>query len=585
MDKNKLVRFFLLSVTLLVYFQIFKPKTKHQPVPPIVKEGVQAKPVNDLAKTPFMDLTHGEKKDITVENEFFKIILSTEGGAIKNVLLKQYKDKHGQPLVLLDHKTSNMGLSFYYKQALVETKNLYFQTTANASYKLQETEEAKIIFRLVVNASQYLEQSFEFTGNSYKINYTWTAVGMEKYMGKQSTACFLWDMDMKDIESDTKSDVAKSTINYYLSNEAFDSLKTNSTKLEEKKLRVPIKWISIKQRFFSSAIIASNVFASGKVSLDPILDQDGVTKSAKLSLRLSKEDKSKGHGSYTFFFGPNDYNILRKVTKGFQQNLPLGWVIVRFVNQGLIIPLFTFLEKYFSNYGLIICFLVIILKLLLAPLSYKSFISMAKIKLLKPELDNIKAKYGNDLQKVQAEQMMLYRELNINPLSGAVPILLQMPILLAIFNFLPNALSLRQARFFWASDLSTHDSILTLPFSIPVYGDHVSLFTILMVISTMLYTWSSSQGGNTEGPMKILSYIMPISVMFVLNSFPAGLSFYYFISNIVSCLQQLVTKYFVNEEELKAKLISKQKRGKQGLTASFQKRVTAFIQHNKSKEQ
>jgi len=242
---------------------------------------------------------------------------------------------------------------------------------------------------------------------------------------------------------------------------------------------------------------------------------------------------------------------------------------VRYVNQGLIIPIFTFLEKHFCNYGLIIFLLVVIIKLLLAPLSYKSFISMAKIKFLKPELDSIKAKYGNDIQKVQSEQMMLYRELNINPLSGFIPVLLQMPILLAVFNFLPNALSLRQSSFLWATDLSTYDSILRPPFSIPLYGNHVSLFTILMVLSTILYSWYTNQGGSSENSMRIFSYIMPISFMFFLNSFPAGLSFYYCVSNFMSCLQQSLTKYFVSEEAVKAKLISKQKKGKTRFNSFF----------------
>jgi len=585
MDKNKLVRLLLLSVSLLIYLYFFKPKTIQDQSPvPIEKESVYIIAPNQLANTLFEHKLYGAEKVITVENEFLKITLSTKGGMIKRVLLKGYKNKQGNQLVLLDGETSTMGLSFPYKKLFLQTKDLIFQTNADGSYKLQGKEITTITFRLELTPYQYLEQSFEFLGDSYKINYGWKAVGMEKYLGKQSNAAFFWNMNMKDIEFDSKSDISKSTINYYLLNEAFDNLKPNSTKLEDKKLMVPIRWVSIKQRFFSSAIIASDSFSSGKINLGPITDANGITKSAKLLLKLSKEDKLKGCGNYTFFFGPNDYNILKKVTKGFQQNLPLGWAIVRYVNQGLIIPIFTFLEKHFCNYGLIIFLLVVIIKLLLAPLSYKSFISMAKIKFLKPELDSIKAKYGNDIQKVQSEQMILYRELNINPLSGFIPVLLQMPILLAVFNFLPNALSLRQSSFLWATDLSTYDSILRLPFSIPLYGNHVSLFTILMVLSTILYSWYTNQGGSSENSMRIFSYIMPISFMFFLNSFPAGLSFYYCVSNFVSCLQQSLTKYFVSEEAVKAKLISKQKRGKQGLTASFQKRVASLIQHNKSKE-
>lgn len=590
MDKNRLIRLCLISVGVLVYFYIFKPKPEVQPITLPVSATSEAmvplslpKPSDAVVSASLTAALSGEERYLTVENELLKVLLSTRGGTIKKVVLKKYKDKNGQELVLLDAQSSNMGLSFPYNNVLIETKSLYFQTEASTSCALKETDRMKIAFRLELTPSQYLEQLFEFSGNSYQIDYTWRAVGMEAYLQKECKAAFCWNMDMRSLESDHKADFSKSTINYYLSDQTFSNLKESSNEVEQKAITSPIKWVSIKQRFFSSAIIARDTFSSGIVRMDPVLSSKDITKATSVSLALTETEKEKGHGSFTFFFGPNDYKTLKNVTKGFERNLPLGWTVVKWVNQGLIMPLFSFLEKYFSNYGLIIFLLVIAIKLLLAPLSYKSFISMAKMKVVKPELDKIKEKYGNNPQKAQTEQIAFYRELGINPLSGCVPILLQMPILLAMFNFFPNAIALRQASFLWADDLSTYDSIIQLPFTIPVYGSHVSLFTLLMVLSTILYTWSN-QSNATEGSMKGLSYIMPVVFMFVLNSFPAGLSFYYCVSNIATFLQQKLTTYFVDEESIKAKLMARQQKARQSGQSSFQSRVVAAIQSSNKKK-
>ncbi|WP_243018007.1 MULTISPECIES: membrane protein insertase YidC [Candidatus Cardinium] len=588
-DKNKFVRLCLISVGFLVYFYFFKPKLETKPVvAPVVATSQTTGPLalvdttKQMMDTPFSVALQGKEKYITVENTLLKVILSTKGGIIKKVILKKYKDQHGEELVLLDEKSSNMGFCFPYQNLLIDTKALYFQTQASSTYKLKESQAVKIVFRLALSPSQYLEQSFAFTGDSYQINYDWQAVGIVD-TGKHPL--FSWNMDMKNLEADHKADASRSTVHYALLDNTFDKLKESSTELETKKIEVPVKWVSIKQRFFSSAIIAEDAFARGELHMQPV-QSPGVTKSAHLSLALSTEqdDQAKCNGKFTFFFGPNDYKVLKKVTKGFEQNLPLGWTIVKWVNKGLIIPLFSFLEKHFSNYGLIIFLLVLIIKLLLAPLSYKSFISMAKMQILKPELDKIKEKYKNDLQKAQLEQVAFYRELGINPLSGCMPILLQMPILLAMFNFFPHAIALRQASFLWAHDLSTYDSIMQLPFTIPVYGNHVSLFTLLMVLSTILYTQSSNQSSPKEGPMKLLSYIMPFAFMFVLNTFPAGLSFYYCISNVMTFLQQKLISYWVNTDSIKEKLIARQKSSSQSTKLSFQSRITAAIEANNKKK-
>ncbi|TSJ80737.1 MAG: membrane protein insertase YidC [Candidatus Cardinium sp.] len=587
LDKNKLVRLFLISAGFLVYFYVFKPKSETSALAPARPTTSQTAPLDVVHPSspvaPFAALLQGKEKDITVENELLKVVLSTKGGTIKKVILKKFKDKHGKELVLLDAQSSNMGFSFPYQNALIETKALYFQTQAMPVYMVQDSGQARIVFRLAFTPSQYFEQSFTFSGNSYQIDYDWRAVGMEACFNTTAQPAFCWNMDMKSLEADDKADASRSTVNYYLLDQTFDKLKESATEVEAKKIEVPIKWVSIKQRFFSSAVIAQDAFATGALRMEPMVSPD-VTKSVHLSLPLSAKDKAAAHGKFIFFFGPNDYKILKKVTKGFEQNLPLGWPVVKWMNQGLIMPLFAFLEKYVSNYGLVIFLLVIIIKLLLAPLSYRSFISMAKMQVLKPELDKIKEKYKNDLQKAQIEQVAFYREFGINPLSGCMPIMLQMPILMAMFHFFPHAIALRQASFLWANDLSTYDSVMRLPFTIPIYGNHVSLFTLLMVLSTILYTRASNQNGPKEGPMRGLSYVMPFAFMVVLNTFPAGLSFYYCISNVMTFLQQKLINYWVDADSIKEKLMARQQKVKQRGKLSFQSRVAASIEANNKKK-
>ncbi|PTB90872.1 membrane protein insertase YidC, partial [Marivirga lumbricoides] len=235
-----------------------------------------------------------------------------------------------------------------------------------------------------------------------------------------------------------------------------------------------------------------------------------------------------------------------------EENIYLGWFPISLVNKYIIINVFHVLEKFISNYGIIIIILVFLIKLALSPLSYKSYVSMAKTKVLKPQLDEIKEKHGGDMQKAQAEQMQLYQKVGVNPLSGCIPLLLQMPILFAMFYFFPSSIELRQESFLWATDLSSYDSIATLPFTIPFYGDHVSLFTILMTLSTLLITWSQGQVSSVQGPMKNIQYIMPIVFMFVLNNFAAALSFYYFVANIITFGQQTLIRRMIDEDKIKA---------------------------------
>ena len=317
-----------------------------------------------------------------------------------------------------------------------------------------------------------------------------------------------------------------------------------------------MKWVAFKKKYFLSSFITKN---------DPILkaevtgtanEQDSVNiKTLRANMDLNLAGIKAGKGNFQWYFGPNDYNIIKDVAPGFGKNVKLSYDIFLPITRYVFVPLFNVLEKIFSNYGLLIIALVLIIKFALLPLTYKSYVSMAKMRILQPELNAIKEKIGDDPAKQQQAQMKLYGEVGVSPLSGCVPVVATMPVLMAVFMLFPNLINLRQQSFLWANDLSTFDSIATLPFMIPLYGNHVSLFTLLMTVSSIAYGYYNNQNtpDQTGQPidMKKMAYITPVIFMFVMNSLPAGMSFYYFISNIVTIGQQIGIRKFVDEDKIK----------------------------------
>jgi YidC/Oxa1 family membrane protein insertase len=307
------------------------------------------------------------------------------------------------------------------------------------------------------------------------------------------------------------------------------------------------------------------------------INSEQFIKALETQIQIPIEGVITGTASYAFYFGPNDFKICKAVTEGYQKNVYLGWPLISWINRFVVIPVFDSLKTVFTSFGLIIVILVLLLKALLFPLSYKSYVSMAKMKALKPELDELKAKHGDDQKAIQMEQMQVYKEFGINPLSGCIPVLIQMPILLAMFNFFPNAIDLRGESLWWATDLSSYDEFAKLPFTIPFYGSHVSMFTLMMTVSTLAYTWVNNQVSTVTGPMKYMSYLMPLVFLFVLNSFPAGLSFYYFVSNIVTIAQQLIIRRFVNEGDLRLQLEAKRAQHLSGDTSGGAPKKNRFM--------
>ncbi len=571
MDRNQVTGIILISVLMMVYFIYFgnqQQPTTNASDTTAAKKNATLQSITPAAPDSaalhqkfgsFATVAQGESKEFELENKDIKVTINTHGGRFDKVLLKNYLTDKKKPLYLLDSNNSDISFIVPTSNGDIDIRDLYYSAETS-----QKGQNNVITLKASLSPTQYIEQVYELAPEGFQLNYQLHFAGLDNQI-KNESAKFIWKTDLPRIEEDLEQSRIKSTINYYRANGDFKNLNETSKDEEKEKEDSPIKWVSMKQKFFNAAVIANGApFQNGNFRSDIVETDSASVKALDANLAFSTADLKAGKGSFQFYFGPNQYNVLKKVTDGFDQNVYLGWPVINLINRFIVVPVFDFLQSFIGNYGVIIIILVLLIKLLLFPLSYRSYISMAKMKVLKPDLDEIKAKYGDDMQKTQAEQMQLYGKVGINPLSGCVPVLLQMPILLAMFNFFPNCIELRQQPFLWAHDLSTYDAPIHLPFTVPFYGDHVSIFTLLMTLSTLLYTYYNNQISTVTGPMKSVSYVMPVVFMFVLNSFPAGLSFYYFVSNLVTIGQQLIIRNFVDEEKIKLTLDENRKKAATG---------------------
>jgi YidC/Oxa1 family membrane protein insertase len=446
-----------------------------------------------------------------------------------------------------------------YQGKQVDLYSLYYNSS-----QTKRGDTTVVTFTIELTDGSSLRHIYTIPQRGFQIGYRLEQRGLGEQLGGDQLT-FQWNDRIIPMEKDIRDTRNNTTVTYYELDGGFDNLSERSTGTELETFADPLKWVAIKQKFFLSSIIAENHFAGGEVSTVTNEADTSIVENAKIKLFIPKTSLLAGEANFKFYLGPNDYQEIDVVTEDFEKNVYLGWPPVYWINRYVIFPVFHFLTGIISNYGIIIIVLVLLLKLVLFPLSYRSYLSMAKMRVLKPELDEIKEKHGEDMAKVQQEQLKLYQQVGVNPISGCIPVLLQMPILFAMFYLFPASIELRQQPFLWAEDLSTYDSLIRLPFTIPFgVGDHLSLFTLLMTISTLIYTWQNNQLSSVTGPMKSMSYIMPIIFLFVLNSFSAGLTFYYFVSNLVTFAQQAIIRRFVDEDKIKVILEENRKKNLAG---------------------
>ena len=565
MDKNSAIGLTLIALLLLVYFYFFSPA----PVPPEVKpelkeiiikgDSLQKKSegIDSITAKQYGNLSSfltGTETFTTVENDVLKLTFSNHA-TFNEVNLKKYKTYSQQPLNLVKGGNNSFSLFAEYDGKKVDLYTLHY--TAETSKKGDST---LVNFTANLSEGSYLKHIYSIPATGYQIGYRIESHGVT-LNGKEID--FKWTDFIALQEKDLKDTRNRTTINYYSTAGSFDGLSETST--DSKTFAEPLNWVAIKQKFFLSAIFAKDKFpaASLAVSLDE--RDSSYVKKAEVNLSIPTDAVASQKANFSFYFGPNDYKITKEVTDGFSRNMYLGWPPVIWVNKFLLLPVFEFLQSFISNYGIIILLLVLFMKMLLMPLTYSSYMGMAKMRLLKPELDIIKEKNGDNMAQAQQDQMKLYQQAGVNPFAGCIPLLLQMPIIFSMFYLFPNSIDLRQQPFLWAEDLSTWDSIVTLPFSIPFgYGNHVSLFVLLMTASQIVFQWQNNQIQTVQGPMKAMGYVMPLVFLFMLNSFSAGLSFYYFVSNLITFAQQAVIKRFVDEDKIKALMDENRKKAASG---------------------
>jgi YidC/Oxa1 family membrane protein insertase len=500
----------------------------------------------------------GSVEEIVLENERMQIGISTKGARPTVMRLKEYSTYDKTPLLLADPDSGDYGYDFFLGNRKVDTRELYFTPERIGSTGLR-------LKAATSDPTKYVEITYTLDSSTYFMHTTMRLVGITEVDPRD--IAFQWDLVGKSNEKYRDGELQKSGVYYkYFSD---DRNYLSETDEEQLKLEGRTNWIAFKQGFFTVAMISDKGFsASGsEVAILPLSDSTHTKQySAKLFFDLERNEAVSI--PMRFYLGPNHYGTLRRTEIAqFDKIIDLGWGIFGWMNKWLVIPIFNWLDGWNWNYGIIILVLTIAIKMLLMPLTWKNFISSAKMRALKPEMDaiNEKNKDGDALKKQQAV-MDLYRKAGVNPASGCVPMVVQMPVLFAMFKFFPSSIELRQESFLWADDLSTYDSILALPFTIPAYGEHISLFTILMAISTVLYTAiNSQQMPQQQGMpnMKVMMYLFPVMMLFFMNSLPAGLSYYYLLANVISILQMTLFKHlFVNEDKIRAQLLANMKQPK-----------------------
>lgn len=569
MERNQIIGLALI-LTMLIAYQILAPQPETPKANPETKAKssavVSATPAprqldSTTAKTMYGDFASaaiGTAKDIVVETDDIRLTFSTKGGNVKEVLLKKYQTYTKAPLYLIDEQSSKFNLELPTNKGIVNLADLYFTTEAQ-SQTVATGKSTKISFRLPMGSNQYVEQTYTLQGSGYLIDYDVQLVGLDGIVKNDPTR-LVWQDKLKQLENDMAENRKVVTTNYYSDGEMSDIGRGQQDNVEEK-IEQPVSWFAHKNKYFLSAFIIKGSSLSN-ATLKSLVNESDTTyiKTMQSEGSLSTADLKAGKGNFQFYFGPNDYQIVKEVSTAtdFGDNVDLGYAFLKPLNKFFFVPMFSFLEKFFSNYGVLIIVLVLIVKLLMTPLVYKSYVSMAKMRMLAPELAIIKEKVGDDAAKMQQEQMKLYQQVGVSPLSGCIPVLATMPILMSLFFLFPNLIELRQQTFLWASDLSTYDAPIQLPFAIPFYGAHVSIFTLAMTISQLVYAWYNNQitPAQVQQPgmpdMRMLTYFMPVMFMFVMNSFPAGLSFYYLVSNVVTILQQQVIRRFVNDDKIRS---------------------------------
>lgn len=515
----------------------------------------------------------GTDEEIILENEKIRVVISNKGGRVVSAELKEYKTWNGEPVKLFTGDSTRFGLNFFAQNRSISTDKLFFEFQ-DKGFKVEGNDSNSVRLRLNAGSpGRYIEYVYSLKGNSYLLNYDVNLVGVNDIIAANAGYLELnWSQRIKQQEQDMNNERMNSAMYFMYTDEEVDYL--GETKDASDELQNRIKWVAMKQHFFTQVLIADNYFDKPtRIDVRAGIEKDPFVKQMNASFTIPYSHSPSENFGMQFYFGPNHYQTLKHVGYNLEKQIPLGWGIFGWVNRFIVIPIFNLLNTTNWSYGLIILILTIAIKLMLIPFTYKAYLSQAKMKVLRPEVEEIQGKFKEEPMKMQQEMMGLYRKAGVSPLGGCLPMLFQFPILIAMFRFFPQSIELRQESFLWAHDLSTYDSILDLPFTIPFYGAHVSLWTLLMTVSTLLLTWLNSKNTPTNPQMKWMMYLMPVIFLGVFNSYSSGLSYYYFLANVISIGQQYIFRAFVDEDAIHRQIQENKKRPAAQTKSKFQQRL------------
>jgi YidC/Oxa1 family membrane protein insertase len=543
----------------------------------------------------FANAAVGKDTSYYIENDVFKLQISSAGGKISNIELKDYRTWDQRPLSLMSKDSLQFGFSFFSNNRVINTNKLFFQPfwpdAANSGkplIKVTGKDSVRFGMRLYMAASdttidpgKYIEYLYTVRGDEYMLRYSVKFVNMAEFVDPATKFLVLnWNNNLNRQEKSLNMERMSTGLYYKYAEDKVDNLSETSD--EEKNLKNErLKWISYKQQFFTSTIIADDFFSDPKLRIATLPGGNRYLKTMATEVGIPFVPKENKEVAMSIYFGPNKYYGLKKYDQDLEKQIPLGWgfFLMAWINIYAVIPVFTFFGNFGWNYGIIILILTIILKTILFPIAYKTYKSSAKMRVLKPDVDELNKKFPKkeDAMKKQSATMELYKKAGVNPMAGCIPLLLQMPILIAMFRFFPSSIELRQQAFLWAKDLSSYDSIYTFPggFTIPYYGDHISLFALLMTISSVVYTKINDQmmgSQQTQMPgMKTMMYLMPVMFLFWFNDYSSGLSYYYLLANLLTFAQIYIIRATIDEKKLHLQIEANKK--KTVKKSGFQKRL------------
>ncbi len=527
----------------------------------------------------------GKNEYYTLENNLIKLVISSKGGRPYSVELKEYKTYDSLPLILFSGDSTVFGLNFYMQNKLISTNDLFFVPLSEEKIIKVEKHPATMVMRLDAGENKSIEYRYSLEPDRYLVEMEIALEGMESVSTRDPKSIDLhWEIFSPKQEKGKKNESYYTTLYYKPYQEDVDFFSARSNKeIQQQEITTRIEWIAFKDQFFSSVIMSDNNFSNAFIKSTSLPESENHIKNFRAEIALPFKREVNEKIPVKFYFGPNKYSLLKKRYSQWELHdlVTVGRGLIKWINQFVIIKIFDWLSKSISNYGLIILLLTIIIKVGLFPLTYRSYLSQAKMKVLKPQLDELTKKFpkGKEMERQKAT-MELYKKAGVSPLGGCLPMVLQFPILFAMFRFFPTSIELRQESFLWAHDLSTYDSILEWNSTIPVisklYGNHISLFTLLMTVSTILTMKIGSQATSSSQQMpgmKSMMYVMPVMFMFILNNFSAGLTYYYFLANIITFGQNLIFKQFIDDEKLLSKMEARKAkvRKKSGFQAKLEK--------------